>query len=90
MTKNQALKVLGSAFTTKLNLADVKHIEYRASKNRIVLQDKDYHLGNMFTGIGNNLLNELKITIPQMVDFLVANGATKIKPVRKRSYSIYD
>jgi len=86
------LNIIGSHFTaTGLNKNDMKDIEFKAYKNSITMQDKEGALGHMVTEIkAGYYLKEL--TIEEIKNFLVENGATKIKPLRnkRRNFVMYD
>jgi len=88
----KALRLLTFAFTSTVKKTDIQHIQYRASKHRIHLQDVGHALGNMWTGLSStDTQAELGITPEQFGRWLASQGAQAIKPQKRvRSFPIYD
>ena len=83
------LKVLSTAFTTRVNREAVRFINFKATDKTITLQDVNEMLGHMHTIL---LQQELPkgVTIAAIAAFLEKNGARPIKAKRnsraQRSY----
>ena len=81
-----ASRIIGGAFTMRdFNVSDVRSVQYRRrGEDRLVVEDIDGALGNMYSQITDRNLQRSGITMDQLVDYLDRNGARRMPRTRRR------
>jgi len=78
------LDLLSGAFTTRVDLEDVRYIRYKVLKNLVSLIDVGEQLGHMQTSASSQELANAKMTPAQLGDWLAKNGARPQQTVRRK------
>ena len=87
------VKLLADWFTCGVKLSEVKYVEIcSVRKLGITLQDKWHHFGGAYFNVDSEeVQNRLGLTVGDFHKWLVKNGATKRKRVKRvPSYPLYD
>lgn len=96
------LTFLKSQWTYKVALNQIKHIKYKKSGKKLVLEDQDGELGNMHVVVTEKNLEYTvfggmeRLTMEAFLKWLIKHGATEAKTtksapkVKYKNYSQYD
>ena len=87
------IELLSDCFVCGVKLSEVKYVEIcSVRKLGIIIQDKYQHFGGSYVDVCNEEIeSRLKLTVGEFHKWLVKNGATKRKRVKRvPSYSLYD